>query len=135
MTDLGETFSRLREVIVEREAPILAEHGLTMWEYVILTSIDREPGQSQRALATSSRRDATRLIRHLDDLAGRGLVRRDVDSADRRRSVVNLTDDGEARLRATRTAIRRMEDDLLDDLPAEQRTQLRATLEMLVRGL
>ncbi|WP_246286785.1 MarR family winged helix-turn-helix transcriptional regulator [Schumannella luteola] len=124
--------SRLLEAVIDRETPILDAHELTMWEYAILTAISRAPDQSQRELAASSRRDATRLIRHLDTLSTRGLVRRDTDPGDRRRRVVNLTDAGATTLGSARRAIRRMEDELLAELPVEQRDQLRATLAAAV---
>jgi len=132
MADLGEALSRLLEVVIERETPILDDHELSMWEYAILTAISRAPDQSQRELAASSRRDATRLIRHLDELSARGLVRRDTDAVDRRRRVVKLTDAGATTLRSAQRAIRRMEDELLAELPVEQRDQLRATLAAAV---
>ncbi|MGC4940654.1 MarR family winged helix-turn-helix transcriptional regulator [Kribbella sp. DT2] len=127
-SDLGAVLSRLLEVIVEREAPILSARELTMWEYVVLVSIADEPGLSQNELARKSRRDPTRLIRHLDELAERGLIVRDVDPADRRRRVVSLTDSGSALVRATQDDIRAMETTLLRALPPAEQDRLRRSL-------
>ena len=41
--DLAATTSRLSRALVRAEGPILAEHGLTMWAYVILSSLASEP--------------------------------------------------------------------------------------------
>jgi DNA-binding MarR family transcriptional regulator len=133
-SDLGSVLSRLLEAIVEREAPILSSHELSMWEYVILVSIAEEPGLSQNELARKSRRDPTRLIRHLDELAERGLIVRDVDATDRRRRVVRLTDSGSARVRATQEDIRVMETRLLQALSREEQDRLRSYLAAALSG-
>jgi DNA-binding MarR family transcriptional regulator len=133
--DLGAIFSRLLAVIGEREAPILAGHGLTMWEYVILVPLVGQPGMSQKELARRSRRDPTRLIAHLDELAERGLITREVDGADRRRRTVRLTDQGAAVVRATRREIRAMEAKLLAGLSAGDQAALRQNLAAALRNL
>ena len=133
-SDLGAVLSRRLEVIVEREAPILSARELTMWEYVILVSIADEPGLSQNDLARKSRRDPTRLIRHLDELADRGLVVREVDPTDRRRRVVSLTDSGSALVRATQEDIRAMEAKLLQALPPAEQDRLRRSLAKALGG-
>lgn len=132
--DLGAVLSRLLEVVVEREAPILSARELTMWEYVVLVSIADEPGLSQNDLARKSRRDPTRLIRHLDELAERGLIVRDVDPTDRRRRVVSLTDSGSALVRATQEDIRAMETTLLRALPPAEQDRLRRSLTEALDG-
>ena len=113
--DLGALLSQLLGVVVERETPILGAHGVTMWEYVILSRLLAEPGLTQKELARRSRRDPTRLIGHLDMLGDRGLVAREVDEADRRRRTVRLTDAGTDLVRAVRHDIRHMETELLGD--------------------
>jgi DNA-binding MarR family transcriptional regulator len=133
--ELGAVFSRLLEVIVEREAPILAAHELTMWEYVILASIAAAPGLSQNELARKSRRDSTRLIGHLDELVKRDLVVREVDPGDRRRRVVRLTEHGSAVVRATAEDIRVMEGELLQALPPDEQDRLRHSLVAALRSV
>jgi DNA-binding MarR family transcriptional regulator len=125
----------LLEVVIERETPILAAHELTMWEYIVLASISSEPGLSQSELAQLSRRDSTRLIRHLDDLVTRELVVRDIDPGDRRRRVVRLTHAGSARLGATQEAIRAMEAELLRALPESEQQGLRSALATSLRSV
>jgi len=133
--DLGAIFSRLLAVIAEREAPILAGHGLTMWEYVILVPLVGRPGMSQKELARRSRRDPTRLIGHLDVLEDRALITREVDETDRRRRAVRLTDRGDEVIRATRREIRAMESELLEGLSAGDQAVLRRSLAATLRSL
>jgi DNA-binding MarR family transcriptional regulator len=133
--DLGAVFFRLLAVITEREAPILAAHGLTMWEYVILGPLLGQPGLSQKELAARSRRDPTRLIGNLDALEERGLITRTVDAADRRRRTVRLTGAGREVVRDTRRQIRAMEAGLLAALPPGDQATLRQHLAVTLRSL
>lgn len=133
--DLGAVFARLLGVIGEREAPILAAHGLTMWEYVILVPLVGQPGMTQKELARRSRRDPTRLIGNLDALEERALITREVDGADRRRRTVRLTDRGLEVVRDTRRAIRAMEAELLGVLPPGDQAALRQNLAATLRSL
>lgn len=131
--DLGAVLGKLLGVLVEREAPILKAHGLTMWEYVILYQLLGEGGITQKELARRSHRDATRLIGHLDALSERRLIAREVDAADRRRHTVRLTDEGLDVVRATRRDIRAMEDELLGVLSVDQQNDLRNALRAVLR--
>ncbi|MBV9792861.1 MAG: MarR family transcriptional regulator [Actinobacteria bacterium] len=133
--DLGALFSRLLQVVGDREEPILAAHGLTMWEYVILVPLLGQPGLSQKELAARSRRDPTRLIGNLDALEERGLITRAVDAADRRRRMVQLTGSGREVVRDTRRQIRAMEADLLAVLPPGEQAALRQNLAATLRSL
>lgn len=131
--DLGAVLGRLLGVILEREAPILKTHGLTMWEYAILYQLLDERGLTQKELARRSHRDPTRLIGHLDVLGDRGLIAREVDAADRRRRTVRLTDEGREVVRATQRDIRAMEADLLSGLSVEEQNNLRASLAAVLQ--
>ncbi|SNT40471.1 MarR family winged helix-turn-helix transcriptional regulator [Rhodococcoides kyotonense] len=131
--ELGALLSQLLSLVVEREAPILEAHGVTMWEYVILSRLWGEPGLTQKELATRTRRDPTRLIGHLDALGDRQLIVRVVDEADRRRRMVELTDEGRTLVRAARRDIRKMEGDLLGALPADEQNTLRDALALVLR--
>lgn len=122
--DLGAALSRLLTVVVEREAPVLESHGLTMWEYIILDQVIERDGMTQKELAQRSRRDPTRLIANLDALDAKGFIAREVDPTDRRRRRIQLTDVGAEVMAATKQEIRAMEDELLSVLDREQQVSL-----------
>ncbi len=129
--DLGALFARVTRRLVDAEAPILAAHGLTMWEYVALSALEREEAPTQLVLARTIRYDKTRLIALLDGLESRRLVARRPDPADRRARVVALTDDGARTLSATRADIRGMEEGVLAELTAGERSTLLSVLPRL----
>ena len=133
--ELAAAFDRLARRAVALELPVLAAHGLTMWEYVILVPLVGQPGMTQKELARRSRRDPTRLIGNLDALEERALITREVDGADRRRRTVRLTSRGHEVVRDTRRAIRAMEAELLGVLPPGDQAALRQNLAATLRSL
>lgn len=120
--DLGAMAHRLTRAMADAEAPVLARHDLTMWEYVVLGALGTGPAPTQAQLAATSGRDQTRLIPILDALEARGLVRRSPHPEDRRRRAVALTGAGAALLAACRRAVRALEDERLAGLEARERT-------------
>jgi DNA-binding MarR family transcriptional regulator len=132
--DLGALFARITRRLIDAERPLLETHGLSMWGYIALSHLAREPAGTQLALAQSMRYDKTRLIGLLDELEDDGLIRRTVDPTDRRARIVTLTEAGQARHAAARADIRAMEDELLEVLSPAERTRLRDTLARLGRS-
>lgn len=129
--DLGALLQDLLRVVVDEETPILAARGLQMWDYVVLVGLAEGAAPTQAQLATTVRRDKTRIIPILDRLQEGGLVDRTPDPADRRNRVVTLTPAGRERLAECRAAIAAMEDGLLARLEPAERTVLRGALERL----
>jgi DNA-binding MarR family transcriptional regulator len=127
--DLGATFVRLGQAMVNAELPVLAELGVEMWDYVVLVALRDGPVQSQARLAAHTGRDTTRLIPILDRLETRGLLRRTPDPADRRNRIVALTDAGSELVTACQGAIRQLEARLLTELPDAERVEFIAALE------
>jgi DNA-binding MarR family transcriptional regulator len=133
--DLGASLHRLAGAVVAREVPVLREHDVEMWDYVVLAALEHGPAQTQAQLATAVRRDATRLIPILDRLAARGLLVRIPDADDRRNRVVSLTADGRSLFSACRASIRVLEGDLLGGLSADERIMFLDVLERLVASI
>jgi DNA-binding MarR family transcriptional regulator len=132
--DLGALLARATRRVIEEERPLLAEHGLSMWAYIVISSLARAAAQTQLALAQSIGYDKTRLITLLDALEAEGLLSRVPDPEDRRARIVTLTRDGRARHAAARRSIQRMERRLLADLEPAERATLRRALAELAAG-
>ncbi|MYV98552.1 MarR family transcriptional regulator [Streptomyces sp. SID3343] len=125
--DLAAMVVPLGRALVAAELPVLRAHDLAMWAYAVLLRLDAEPMRSQAALAQAIGADKTRLIGILDDLAQRGLIRREPDPSDRRARLLSLTAEGHRVRTAVQSAIQEREERLLARLPeADRRGFLRA---------
>jgi len=119
--DLGASFARLTQAMIDAEGPILRAHDVEMWDYVVLSALEAAAAPTQSELAGAVHRDKTRLIPILDRLESRGLLSRTPDPADRRNRVVALTPEGRALLAACRVDIRAMEAEFLAAIPSAKR--------------
>lgn len=125
--DLAAMITSLGRVLIAAERPILDEHGLSMWGYIVLSAIDGQPARTQAALAASIGADKTRIIPVLDELQLAGLIERRPDPEDRRARLVSITARGRRLREQTQADIQRGEERLLARLsPADRRAFLRA---------
>ncbi len=132
--DLGVMLHRLTSAVAQRELPLLRVHELEMWDYVVLGGLEHDSAPTQAQLATTVRRDKTRLIVILDRLEARGLLHRTPDPDDRRNRIVALTDAGRTLLAECRRDIRTMESDLLSTLSSPDRTAFVRALSSLAES-
>jgi DNA-binding MarR family transcriptional regulator len=121
----------LARTLTNAEVPVLAEHGLSMWGYVVLLHLEDAPVRTQAALAEAIGADKTRIIEHLDDLQERGLISREPDPADRRARLLRLTPKGRRLRDGAQRAIQRNELRLLGLLPAGERDRFLTSLQSL----
>jgi DNA-binding MarR family transcriptional regulator len=129
--DLAAMVTSLSRALIAAELPVLRAHDLSMWGYVVLTALATGPMRTQAALARAIGADKTRIIGVLDDLQQRGLIQRHPDATDRRVRLLALTSTGRQVFGAARAAIRRQEDQLLAQLPAEDRRGFLDALRIL----
>lgn len=125
--DLGALIARLLPELAALEEPILQAAGLSMWEYAIVSELASGNAVSQVELSRRTRRDPTRLGRHLDDLTSRGVVMRE-GATDRRQRAVRLTSDGRAQLEEVKRSIRAVEDEFLRSVLSEPEAALLRSL-------
>jgi DNA-binding MarR family transcriptional regulator len=130
--DLGYLFARIARQLRDAEQPLLAAHGLTMWEYIVMSELARRHAQSQLSLANAVDYDKTRLISLLDELERRELLTREQDPTDRRARIVRLTPAGVSHLADVRRKIRAMERDMLKALSQAETKTLLAVLPRLI---
>ena len=132
--DLAALCAGAGRALAEAEGPVLAEHGLSMWQYAVLATLAHGSASSQLALAQQIHYDKTRLIALLDGLVAVDLVTREPDPADRRARIVRLTPSGIQRHAAVRDAIRVVEERKLAGLSVEERRVLRSALAHLAQS-
>ncbi|PTV97348.1 MarR family transcriptional regulator [Rhodobacter aestuarii] len=105
-----------------------AGFDLTPVQFAALATLERKPGIEQATLAAAIAYDRVTIGGVVARLEARGLVERSVSKTDRRARNLQLTDRGAALLRTVWPAVRRAQDQMLDNLDAAERTQLIALL-------
>jgi DNA-binding MarR family transcriptional regulator len=122
---------RLGFAAKQRSLDEYEQTGLGPYHHAILTLLDEGVPETQAAIADSLGYDRGTLVGLLDELEEKGLVERKRDPDDRRRHVVRLTADGKRTLAKLRALAKRVEDEFLAPLDAEQREALHTLLLVL----
>jgi DNA-binding MarR family transcriptional regulator len=94
--------SDLRVVLGQLMRRLRAEHRFPLSQGAVLGRLDREGGRSVSELATAERVRPQSMAQTVADLEADGLVTRRPDPHDRRRALVELTEQGRAALQADR---------------------------------
>lgn len=104
---------------------------LTRPQAGLLRLIDRQPGQSQQAIAAQLGTPPSRLVALVDGLQDRGLVERRRNPEDRRNYALHLTPAGQATMRQLERAYADHEADVIAPLTSTERRQLSSLLSKL----
>lgn len=129
---LGFLLKHVQLRYFELTAAALAPLGVNGRETAVLRAIDATSGLSQGEIASGMGVDRTTMVAHIDDLQGKGLVRRSQDPQDRRRNVVELTDAGRDTVRRAADLVAQAERTFLRRLPAGDAEQFKKTLRILL---
>jgi MarR family transcriptional regulator, lower aerobic nicotinate degradation pathway regulator len=121
---LAKAHQRVHSMFQEALAPL----ELTPKSFGSLALIAEQGPLSQAAVGETLRIDRTTMVAIVDELQHAGYVERGRNAADRRVHSLQATTAGRAALRAGERVARRMHDELLGDLTAGERDQLRALL-------
>lgn len=98
---LAGTLLAAREAVMAPIRPMLREAGVTEQQWRVLRVLNDLGALDPTSLAEAALLHAPSVTRILKDLADRGLIARESDPRDRRRSIVSLTESGAALLRDT----------------------------------
>jgi DNA-binding MarR family transcriptional regulator len=107
--------------------------GMKMKSYATLSALRNGP-VSQQQLCISMHLDPNNCVLLLNDMEAAGHVRRTRDPADRRRHIVELTDEGRIALARSDAALNTVEDQVLGPLSPEERATLRVLLGRALAG-
>jgi DNA-binding MarR family transcriptional regulator len=105
--------------------------GASPYHYSVLAVLEEGARDTQAKIADALGYDRSWLVGLLDELEEQGLIERKRDPEDRRRHLVSLNPAGKKRLAELRAISKRVEDELLASLDAEQRAQLHGLLSQL----
>ena len=139
--DLGPRLSArltylLKRALVDLEdlhAEHLASVGVSGRELAVLLLLDGRDPESQQQAAARLGVDRTTMVGLVDGLEDKGLVARRADAGDRRRNVLELTEDGQTALVRAIHASDEAERQLLAELDDAESAQLRMLLTRLAR--
>ncbi|MET7707746.1 MarR family transcriptional regulator [Micromonospora sp. NPDC005413] len=109
-----------------------AAHDLRGYHYRLLAALAEDGPASQADLGRRCGIDRSDVVAAINDLAGRGLVVRAPDPADRRRNVISLTDAGADEARRMGQTVDRVQRDLLAPLSTSEGEQLTRLLTRLL---
>jgi len=130
--------SRIAALVDQAMDRVFQPHGLTGGDFVVLAAL-RRSGKPYRltptALSRSMMVSSGGTTKRLDRLEARGLIRRDPDPADRRGTLVTLTDAGLATIDTVASEHVQNEERLLTTLSPNQRDALTRLLRELLLAL
>jgi MarR family transcriptional regulator, lower aerobic nicotinate degradation pathway regulator len=129
----GFLLKRLGFGIKERTFQAFEREGANPYQHGVLCTLAESPRETQATIADALGYDRSWLVGLLDELEEQGLIERKPDPADRRRNVVSLKPDGEARLLELRALSKQVEEDFLAPLSAAERKQLHELLLKLAQ--
>ena len=130
--------SRLARELEDRLEPVYREHGLEQgWHDVLATLRRTGPPFKLRPtdLTNAMMLTSSGTTKRLDRLEAAGLIAREPDPADRRGTLISLTEAGRARIDAVTEAHMANEARLLSALSASEQEQLAGLLRKLRLGL
>ena len=122
--------TRLSRVVYRRATPELI--GVRLKEFVALVYLRESGKATQQRLAETMMMDANNCVILLNGLEDEGLIERTRDPEDRRRHIVGITPKGQRALEKAERQLETLEDDVLGNLDAAERDQLR---DLLARAL
>lgn len=123
--------ARAEHTLRRRLTPSLAEAGLALEHWRILSVLLDRPGLPMAALAEAAVVPSATLTRHVDRLVERAMVVRRIDPTDKRRAVTALSPMGEDLAVRLRAEERALEAELADGLGPERYAALARELSLV----
>jgi len=109
-----------------------AAAGFRGYHYRLLAALEEFGPASQAALGRRTSIDRSDVVAALNELAGRGLIKRSPDPDDRRRNVITITPAGTEQLRTLDQILAGVQEKLLAPLSPADRTKLIGLLAQLL---
>ncbi|MEO3827698.1 MarR family winged helix-turn-helix transcriptional regulator [Actinomadura sp. B10D3] len=117
-----------------RAESVLERFGMRPRHFVALTVLRECDGCTQQTLTAKLEMDGTNVVGLLNDLEAENLIERRRSPEDRRRHIVQMTDEGLQRLAKAEFALTAAEEDVLGALDSDQRETLYQLLQQAVNG-
>lgn len=118
-TTIGKLRNKLHRIMKQRYAAE-AHIKLTVEEFILLTMIKAKTDQILQNIAIATGKNKSVVMRMIDSLENKGLVKRTVNPEDRRENLLGITELGEYVVDEYHEIEKKFSDDLLNDIPAEK---------------
>lgn len=128
---LIDLLHRVTQVATQRFATSVGDEGPTPRQLAVLGSIGASDGLSQTQISDATGIDRATTAEIVGRLNRMGLIKRRRTRHDARTYAVGLTEKGQLVLAETRATASRIENELLDQLPPDDRAQLMSLLARL----
>jgi DNA-binding MarR family transcriptional regulator len=109
--------------------------GMNLKQLAMLVQLRDNGDLPQTTLCDAMKLTQNTVVTWLNELEDRGYIARMRDPDDRRKHNVTLTEAGEKALERAETELRRLEDEALSGLTADERTQLRKLMTKALDAL
>ena len=130
----GHLIRRAHQVSVAIFMEETAAYDITPVQFAILNALIDDPGEDQVTLAAKVAFDAATFGSVIGRLEAKGWVRREADSADRRRRLLWITAEGAEAASQMKRAVRKAQQCILGPLEEAEQAQLLRLLDRLVAG-
>ncbi len=117
---ISQASAQAHRLLTEKLAPA----GARGYHYRLLAALQEFGPASQASLGRRTGMDRSDVVAALNELAGRGLVQRTLDAADRRRNIITITPAGGSHLRRLDALLADVQDELLAPLSRPERELL-----------
>lgn len=124
--------ARLDRLVRFQLADVLEPFELSVSQYTLLSVLEHRPGLSNAQLARRSYITAQAMHQVVNGLEERGLIARQVSPDHGRIQLTELTDEGEAMLKACDEEVTRLEERIFGSLGEEGESRLRDLLEAAI---
>ncbi|MFD3745411.1 MarR family winged helix-turn-helix transcriptional regulator [Nocardia sp. NPDC058633] len=125
---------KLGQVMFRVSEDRLAALGLRTRHFMILKVLAGDQASSQLELGTRLRIDSTTMVAAIDHLEAAGLAARIRDHRDRRRFLVEITEQGRRTVERADELVGTLNDELFDGLDPDERAHLRRALLTMNSG-
>ena len=131
-TAVGKLRNKLHRLMKRRYA-CQAEVEMTVEVYILLTMIRAKTDQILQNIAIATGKNKSVILRMIDSLEQKGLVKRTVNPDDRRENLLSITDKGNRVVLQYQQIEKHLSQELIEGLPPEKVAVFFEVLEQITR--